>query len=143
MKPNPNESVSPVSRAVRDLRVALGETQQEFAYRMKTAIRTIARYETVRPPKHVALVQFIQLAESHGLKDIAILLQSAFEDELQASVERAVRFVQIKPSEEEDHRALTLILRSSDKKHRHALAAWKRISEPIKAEQRATKERQK
>jgi len=30
---------------------ALGESQQAFAYRMKTAIRTVARYETSTPPK--------------------------------------------------------------------------------------------
>ena len=38
---------NPLCDAVRKLRTALGESQQAFAYRMKTAIRTVARYETV------------------------------------------------------------------------------------------------
>ena len=37
-----------VSKAVRELRQTLHESQQAFAYRMQTAVRTIARYETVR-----------------------------------------------------------------------------------------------
>jgi len=41
----------PLCETVRKLRTALGESQQAFAYRMKTAIRTVARYETSAPPK--------------------------------------------------------------------------------------------
>jgi transcriptional regulator with XRE-family HTH domain len=37
-----------VSSTIRKLRQALGESQQQFAHRLKIAIRTIARYETVR-----------------------------------------------------------------------------------------------
>jgi DNA-binding transcriptional regulator YiaG len=40
-----------VTKAVRELRQTLHESQQSFAYRMQTAVRTIARYETVRPPR--------------------------------------------------------------------------------------------
>src|ERR1051326_1775861 len=43
----PEETAKSITEAVRKLRKAIGESQQEFAYRMKTAIRTIARYETV------------------------------------------------------------------------------------------------
>ena len=60
------QQTSPVSEAVRNLRLALGESQQAFAYRMKTAIRTIARYETIRPPKGKALSEFFRVAAEIG-----------------------------------------------------------------------------
>src|SRR4051794_1582701 len=73
---------NPVSQAVRDLRVALGESQQAFAYRMKTAIRTIARYETVRAPKGKALAEFQKLANETGHPKIASVFAEAYMAEL-------------------------------------------------------------
>ena len=63
--------VSECSAAVRALRVALGESQQAFAYRMKTAIRTIARYETNRPPKGLMLAAFLNVAVTAGESELA------------------------------------------------------------------------
>jgi transcriptional regulator with XRE-family HTH domain len=77
---------SPVCTAVWNLRHSLGETQQEFAYRMKTAIRTIARYETVRPPKGKALTAFLALAERAGRHDLAVVFQEALRDEIGINV---------------------------------------------------------
>jgi transcriptional regulator with XRE-family HTH domain len=65
------EQKDPVSQAVRDLRTALGESQQAFAYRMKTAIRTVARYETVRPPKGKWLAEFYGMAAETGNQKLA------------------------------------------------------------------------
>jgi transcriptional regulator with XRE-family HTH domain len=74
-----------VTAAVRKLRVALGETQQQFAVRFDTAIRTIARYETVRPPRGRMLVEFHKLAISHGLRDVAGIFQHALSQEVGGS----------------------------------------------------------
>lgn len=72
----------PVAEAVRQLRTALGESQQAFAYRMKTAIRTIARYETVRPPKGKALAEFFRVAMETGNEEPAILFRNALTAEI-------------------------------------------------------------
>jgi transcriptional regulator with XRE-family HTH domain len=73
---------APESEAVRELRMALGESQQAFAYRMKTAIRTIARYETVRPPKGKALAEFYRLATETGHPKLANVFTRALQAEL-------------------------------------------------------------
>lgn len=73
---------NPVGQAVRELRTALGESQQAFAYRMKTAIRTIARYETVRPPKGRALAELQQVATDTGHQKLANIFNDALIAEL-------------------------------------------------------------
>jgi transcriptional regulator with XRE-family HTH domain len=60
-----------VTGAVKRLRLALGDTQQQFAARTKLAISTVVRYELSRPPKGDALQQLKELAEKHGYDDIA------------------------------------------------------------------------
>src|SRR5271156_458013 len=75
-------SRNPTSEAVVHLRQALGESQQQFANRNQTAITTIARYETSRPPKGKALAQFARLAEEAGRHDIASVFERALENEL-------------------------------------------------------------
>ena len=62
-----------VTDAVRRLRLALGETQQQFAARTGLAISTVVRYELSRPPRGNALEQFKALAEKNGLREIAQL----------------------------------------------------------------------
>ena len=76
------QQTSPISEAVRSLRVALGESQQAFAYRMKTAIRTIARYETTRPPKGKALSEFYRVAAEIGNQDLATVFRNALTAEM-------------------------------------------------------------
>ena len=73
----------PVAQAVRQLRIALGESQQQFAYRTKTAIRTIARYETTDPPGGKRLMDFETLAREKGLADLADIFRKARENELE------------------------------------------------------------
>ena len=84
MKKTAKTAKDPVSEAVRDLRCALGESQQAFAYRTKTAIRTIARYETVRPPKGRALAEFAKLAGDSGNEKAAKVFRQALMAELPA-----------------------------------------------------------
>src|SRR5271157_330230 len=85
------QQTSLVSEAVRELRVALGESQQAFAYRMKTAIRTIARYETIRPPKGKALSEFLRVATETGNQE----LSKVFSDALTAEIGVAGTFTQL------------------------------------------------
>jgi len=71
-----------VSDAVRKLRKELGESQQQFAYRMQTAIRTVARYETVRPPKGKVLKQLELMATENKLLHLAEVFRRALDQEL-------------------------------------------------------------
>ena len=59
---SPTETRNPVCRAVRRLRVDLGDTQQQFANRLGLAISTVVRYEISRPPHGKALAQLERLA---------------------------------------------------------------------------------
>ena len=67
----------PLCDAVRKLRTALGESQQAFAYRMKTAIRTIARYEASTPPKGKALAELFWVAADTGNAELANVFRGA------------------------------------------------------------------
>jgi transcriptional regulator with XRE-family HTH domain len=71
-----------VSAAVRQLREELGESQQQFALRMQTAIRTIARYETVRPPKGKVLRQLEVLALEARQLELAGIFRMALAEEM-------------------------------------------------------------
>ena len=71
-----------VAETVRLLRLALGDTQQSFAYRIKTAIRTVAHYESDRPPGGRALANFASLATSHGHHEFARVFRRALAEEL-------------------------------------------------------------
>jgi transcriptional regulator with XRE-family HTH domain len=75
-------SQNSVSRAVRELRKALQESQQAFAHRMKTAVRTIARYETVRPPRGKMLAQLEKIAVKAGCAELATVFRQALAREL-------------------------------------------------------------
>jgi transcriptional regulator with XRE-family HTH domain len=61
-----------LSQAVIDLRVTLGDTQQAFASRLGTAIATIARYETSRPPTGTALASLAVVAQEAGRGDLVL-----------------------------------------------------------------------
>jgi hypothetical protein len=60
----------------------LQESQQAFAYRMKSAVRTIARYETVRPPRGSVLAQLEGVALEAGRADLATVFRQALAQEL-------------------------------------------------------------
>jgi transcriptional regulator with XRE-family HTH domain len=75
-------AASEVSVAVRALRTAMHESQQAFAYRTKTAIRTIAQYEANRPPKGLMLAAFLHLAMAAGQPDLAGVFRKALYEEI-------------------------------------------------------------
>jgi transcriptional regulator with XRE-family HTH domain len=76
------QATSSVTEAVRKLRIALGESQQQFAYRMGAAIRTIARWETTRPPKGKTLVQLASIAAQAGFEREADFFRKQLRREL-------------------------------------------------------------
>jgi transcriptional regulator with XRE-family HTH domain len=60
-----------ISDLVRKLRLGLGDTQQDFAQRLQTAIRTVARWEAGHWPNNRTVAQLEQLARVHGFTDLA------------------------------------------------------------------------
>lgn len=118
----PSEPQSAISKAVRDLRTALQETQQGFAYRMKTAVRTIARWETVRPPKGKSLARLERLAWETGAVDVARILRQALAEELNAAAPT--------PEELAWSHAVGHLLRNRDLRPR----AWASIAAAIRKE---------
>jgi transcriptional regulator with XRE-family HTH domain len=75
------ETRNPVCQAVRRLRLALDDTQQQFATRLHLAISTVVRYELSRPPRGKALVQLDRLAMEHGFDDCALIFRNALLNE--------------------------------------------------------------
>jgi DNA-binding transcriptional regulator YiaG len=68
-----------LSESIRELRKVLGLNQQEFAYRMKTAVRTIARWENGRPPHGRDLVRLAQIADAEEVQHLAQRFVAAWE----------------------------------------------------------------
>lgn len=106
----------PIQNAVRRLRKALGETQEQFAHRLKTAVRTIARYEGERPPTGLVLAQLKQLADANDLQDVANVFHDAILRELgQDHIQNLGEFYSMtltKPEEIRPVRALVEALRN-------------------------------
>jgi transcriptional regulator with XRE-family HTH domain len=66
---------SEISQAVRAVRAALGETQTQFAKRMKAATVTVARWETTRPPSSAnTLRELSRLAMQHSVPCAAVFI---------------------------------------------------------------------
>jgi len=110
MPENENQR-DPISQAIRAVRLALGESQQAFAYRMKTAIRTIARYETTRAPRGAELAQFHRLAVEQGFREQADVFAKAMEQELEMRAESIPRTIE----EQELLGLLFLLMRNRDR----------------------------
>jgi transcriptional regulator with XRE-family HTH domain len=70
-----------ISQAVIDLRMALGQTQQEFAQSLGNAITTVARWETSRPPSGRVLQELSDFAFVNGLIPIAQIFVEALRAE--------------------------------------------------------------
>jgi hypothetical protein len=70
-------------RALIALRKALGKTQQAFAVEiLKTAITTVARYETSHPPRGEVLLRLADIALSNGHADLAGEFRFIYLDEI-------------------------------------------------------------
>lgn len=74
----PGSGKSELSKAVRDLRERLGESQQAFSNRLGIALNTIARYETTRDPSGQALEQLSDMAFARQYPDLGYLFYFRF-----------------------------------------------------------------
>ena len=112
------QSPKPIQDAVRQVRKALGETQEQFARRLRTVVRTIARYEGDRPPTGLVLAQLKQLADANGLPDVAHVFEDAIIRELgQDHIQNLGEFYSMtltKPEEIRPVRALIEALRNPE-----------------------------
>ena len=140
----------PIQNAVRRLRKALGETQEQFAHRLKTAVRTIARYEGERPPTGLVLAQLKQLADANDLQDVANVFHDAILRELgQDHIQNLGEFYSMtltKPEEIRPVRALVEALRNPQYRQIGARAirvltpVIENIQKPIDQARRATRQ---
>jgi transcriptional regulator with XRE-family HTH domain len=96
----------PLLSTVRELRLALGDTQQSFAERLGLSISTVVRYELSRPPKGRALAQFARVADENGMKELSAVFQRALAEDLGAGEPRvAFRPIPLnQPSRSDDSR---------------------------------------
>jgi len=69
--------------AVRELRKALGDSQQAFATRLGMSMRAIANYETDRAPSGRALYKLEQLARASGQYELAHKFAQALATEME------------------------------------------------------------
>lgn len=113
----------PLSVALINLRKALGETQQQFAARLGTAITTVARYETSHPPSGAVLQKLALIALDAGLED----LEDLFAREAMAQTEFFVRM-----NNAEEFAFCTAVLRilRSDKNERQR-ASLNKVIAPV------------
>src|SRR4051794_11152584 len=71
------------SAAVLSLRQALGMSQQRFAVQeLKSALNTVARYETTNPPRGEALLRLAEIAKAKSLPDLAARFRQLHLDEI-------------------------------------------------------------
>jgi len=76
------KDVGELSDSVRKLREALGQTQQQFAQTLNTAITTIARYETGRSPQGWFLARLAEVAAQNNMTELATVFRGALVKEL-------------------------------------------------------------
>jgi hypothetical protein len=85
------------SEALISLRKALGKTQQTFAVEvLKTAIGTVAHYETSDPPRGDVLLRLGDIAASHGFEELKHKFQLLYLEGVQKSL--GVQFTWIPPT---------------------------------------------
>jgi hypothetical protein len=75
------------SEALISLRKAMGKTQQTFAVEvLKTAIGTVARYETSDPPRGEVLLRLRDIARNHEFHELAIKFELLYLDGVQKNL---------------------------------------------------------
>jgi transcriptional regulator with XRE-family HTH domain len=71
-----------VMAAARDLRLALGESQQNFGIRLGSSTISVARYERSRAPRGKVLAKLAEIAADRGLDRLEDTFRRALSDEL-------------------------------------------------------------
>jgi transcriptional regulator with XRE-family HTH domain len=107
------------AKAVRDLRSALGDSQQAFAARLGISMRAIANYEKDREPTGRALYQLSKLAREFGRPDLAVGFSAALSKELKDAVEP------LTAEEKAWSNATIALLRNSD------VIDWRRLGRSV------------
>ena len=78
-----NEQTQDAARqAVVALRKSLGRSQQQFAALLKTAVTTVARYETSHPPSGQALLRLAHVAKKNGKVDLSTRFLALYLEEV-------------------------------------------------------------
>jgi transcriptional regulator with XRE-family HTH domain len=74
----------PVDDAVRKLRTAFGDSQEAFAKRLGTGVRTIARYESNQSPPTAVLAKLWRLAKNKRLDFVADAFAAVVQEQMHA-----------------------------------------------------------
>jgi transcriptional regulator with XRE-family HTH domain len=111
--------------AVKQLRLAIGLSQQAFAVKLGLAVRTVWRWERGVAPKGKALAQLRALARSHALFDIYWAFDKALREELSITGEAAIA-VPITLEEEIVTHAILILMRVDP-------SAWPERQNPARA----------
>lgn len=91
------------SEALISLRKAMGKTQQTFAVEvLKTAIGTVARYETSDPPRGDVLLRLSDIARKNGFHELSSEFELLYLDGVQKKL--GSRLIVIPPTESEPAR---------------------------------------
>jgi transcriptional regulator with XRE-family HTH domain len=104
------EKRATLTDAVKALRGALGDTQQQFAQRLGMAISTVVRYESTRPPKGKALSQLFGLALSNGLHDVAEMFRRALLSDLGSWDTTGIDSIGIEPTDDAERLCISALL---------------------------------
>jgi hypothetical protein len=97
------------------LRKAMGKTQQTFAVEvLKTAIGTVARYETSDPPQGELLLRLQEIADEHGLPRIGFQFELLYRKEMQKKLSAPLVVFDIDSPTREKEGHLSLLLRGNN-----------------------------
>ena len=131
-----------LAQAVRQLRLALGETQEAFARRLQTTVRTVARYESTAPRSGLVLTRLAQIAASNRQPELAQVFQDALVAEVgEEYVRSTVDFYTetfTKPAEILAVGALVEAMRNP--RHASIAAAARQALAPLMEEQKRRRE---
>lgn len=78
-------------QAIKDLREALGMSQNQFAVKIKKSYQSVQRYEQTKAPTGKELVPFLELARECKRYDLAIIFKQAAIDSVPEEVMRLIR----------------------------------------------------
>jgi transcriptional regulator with XRE-family HTH domain len=111
--PTGKENRHPLCDAVRSLREALGDTQQQFAHRLGMAISTVVRYELTRPPSGEALAHLQRVAQDANQDGLAKTFYDAAIKE--AGLGDGVNFLAVTRHNDGSHTGRLMLYHLSDR----------------------------
>lgn len=109
------QSKHPLCEAVRSLRSARGETQEAFGAQFGVTVRTVARWETVRPPRGIVLMQLASIADAAKESKLASAFRTALAGDIKW-VPRVEHFI-LYPEKPEEVLLVSALLRAFRNPH--------------------------